>query len=118
MPFASVLVVETPSLRPAAVAAEAGEEEFLGHGVPIHIDGHAGLRLEAFAQGDVEGEEADDALVGRAVVRGVLGLGLQPEVSPEVAEAGLLGEVLVRLEGVGSIGLKLRIGEEAVEGTV
>ena len=68
--------MQTPALRPAAVAAEAGEEEFLGDGVPIHVDGHAGLGLEAFAQGDVEGEESDDALVGGAVVRGVLGLGL------------------------------------------
>jgi len=24
------------------MAAEAGEEEFLGHGLPIHVDGHAG----------------------------------------------------------------------------
>ena len=57
------------------MSAEAGEEEFLGDGVPVHVDGHARLGLEAFAQGDVEGEETDDALVGSAVVRGVLGLG-------------------------------------------
>ena len=70
------LEVKVSALRPTTMAAEAGEEELLGHGVPIHIDGHAGLRLEAFAQGDMEGEESDDALVGGAVVRGVLGFGL------------------------------------------
>ena len=57
------------------MAAEAGEEEFLAGGVPVHVDGHAGLGLEALAQGDVEGEETDDALVGGGVVAGVLGLG-------------------------------------------
>ena len=66
----------------------------------------------------MEGEESDDALVGGAVVRGVLGLGLQPKVSPEVAEAGLRGEVLVRLEGVGRIGLQLRVGKKAFKGAV
>ena len=69
------LGVKVSALRPTAVAAEAGEEEFLAGGVPVHVDGHARLGLEAFAQGDVEGEETDDALVGSAVVRGVLGLG-------------------------------------------
>ena len=57
------------------MAAEAGEDEFLTDGVPVHIDGHARLGLEALAQGDVKGEETDDALVGSAVVRSVLGLG-------------------------------------------
>ena len=100
------------------MAAEAGEEEFLGDRVPIHVDGHAGLGLEALAQGDVEGEETDDALVGSAVVRGVLGLGLKSEVSPEVSEAGLLGEVLVVLECIGGIGLELSEGDEALKGAV
>ena len=67
--------MKVSALSPTAVAAEAGEEEFLAGGVPVHVDGHAGLGLEAFAQGDVEGEETDDALVGSAVVRSVLGLG-------------------------------------------
>lgn len=100
------------------MAAEAGEEEFLGHEVPIHVDGHAGLGLEALAQGDVEGEESDDALVGGAIVRSELGLGLLAEVSPEVAEASLLGEVLVVLKCIGGIGLELSEGDEALEGAV
>lgn len=100
------------------MAAEAGEEEFLGRGVPVHVDGHAGLRLEAFAQGDVEGEESDDALVGGAIVRSELGLGLLAEVSPEVSKAGLLGEVLVVLECIGGICLELSEGDEALEGAV
>ena len=66
----------------------------------------------------MEGEETDDALVGSAVVAGVLGLGLQSEVSAEVSEAGLLSKVLVVLECIGGICLELSEGDEALEGAV
>ena len=33
------------ALRPAAVAAEAGEEEFLAGGVPVEVDGHSWSKL-------------------------------------------------------------------------
>lgn len=36
--FLSMLRVKVSALRPTAVAAEAGEEEFLAGGVPVHVD--------------------------------------------------------------------------------
>ena len=55
-------------LRATAVTAEARKDELPGLWVPVEVDGHAGARVEAGAQGDMEGEETRDALVGRAVV--------------------------------------------------
>ena len=43
------IILKIPISSPAAVSSEAGKEKFPGHGVPIHIDGHAGLGLEAFS---------------------------------------------------------------------
>ena len=96
------------------MAAETGEEEFLAGGVPVHVDGHAGLGLETLAQGDVEGENANAALVDGAVVFRVLGLGLQPDVSPKVSKTSLAREVLVVLEHVGGICLELSEGHESL----
>ena len=106
------------ALRPTTMAAEAGEEEFLAGGVPVEVDGHARLGLETLAQGDVEGEDANAALVDGAVIHSVLGLGLESEVGPEVAEAGLLGEILVGPTGIGRASLELGEGDEAGEGPV
>ncbi len=69
------------------MAAEAGEDEFLGRGVPVEVDGHAGPGVESSAEGDVEGEEADFALVHGRVVLGVVALGSLPEVATEVPQA-------------------------------
>lgn len=82
------------------MAAEAGEDEFPGLWVPVEVDGHACARVEAGAQGDMEGEEARHALVGRAVVGCVTDLGVLAEIAPEVAEPGLRGQVFVQLEVV------------------
>jgi len=39
----SSFIMKIPISSPAAVAAEAGEEEFLGHGVPGEVIGHSWL---------------------------------------------------------------------------
>ena len=88
---------------PAAVAAEAGKDELPGHGVPVEVDGHASTGVEARTQGDMEGEEARNALVGRAIVGGIADLGVLAEIAPEVAEPDLRGQVVVQLEVVGGV---------------
>ena len=97
------------------MTAEARKDEFPGLWVPVEADGHAGARVEAGAQGDMEGEEARHALVGRAVVGSVADLGVLAEIATEVAEPGLSGQVFVRLEVVGRVGLELGEGDEAGE---
>ena len=95
------------------MAAEAGKDELPGPGVPVEVDGHAGARVEAGAQGDMEGEETRHALVGRAVVGGITDLGVLADIAAEVAESGLRGQVVVQLEVVGGVGLELGEGDEA-----
>lgn len=97
------------------MTAEAGEDELPDGGVPVEVDGHAGARVEAGAQGDMEGEEARHALIGRTVISGVADLGVLAEIAPEVAEPGLRGQVVVQLEVVGGVGLELGEGDEAGE---
>lgn len=63
------------ALRPAAVAAEAGEDKLLGQRVPVEVDGHAEAGVEALADRDVRPEDPCLALVGSGIVLGVLGLG-------------------------------------------
>ena len=89
------------------MAAEAGEDEFLEFGIPVEVDGHAGPWVEAAPEGDVQGEEATDPLIGGRVVGGVANLGVLAEVSTEMAEAGLTGQEVVGLQVVGGIGLEL-----------
>ena len=85
------------------MAAEAGEDKFPGRGVPVEVDGHAGTGVEAGAQGDLEGEEARHALVGRAIVGGITDLGALAEIAPELAAPGLRGQTVVQLEVVGGV---------------
>jgi len=103
------------------VAAEAGDDELLRFGVPVEVDGHAGARVEASAQGDMQREEPVHALIGRAVVGGVSDLGVLAEVSAEVAKSGLRTQKLIRLERVSRIGLELgerdQAGKIAIQGT-
>ena len=100
-------------LRPAAVTAEAGEDELPDPGVPVKVDGHAGTRVEAVPEGDVQGEEAVCALIGRAVVGGVANLSVLADITAEVAESGLRGQKVIQLEVVGGVGLELGEGDEA-----
>ena len=104
------------------MAAEACKDELSGFGVPVKVDGHAGAGVEARTQGDMEGEEARHALVGRAIVGGIADLGVLTEVAPEVAEPGLRCQAVVQLEAVGGVGLELgeggEAGEVAVQGPV
>ena len=44
-----------PCSRASAVAAEAGEDELLGSGVPVEVDGEAGPGAEPLPDGDVGG---------------------------------------------------------------
>ena len=73
------------------MAAEAGEDEFLEFRIPVEVDGHAGSGVEAAPEGNVQGEEAADPLIGGRVVGGVADLGVLAEVGTEMAEAGLTG---------------------------
>lgn len=97
------------------MAAEAGEDEFPGFRIPVEVDGHAGTRVEAVAEGDVQGEEAAHALIRGRVVRGVADLSALAEVGSEVAEAGLGGQEVVGFQLVGGVGLELREGDEPGE---
>jgi len=103
---------------PAAVAAEAGKDELPGLGVPVEVDGHAGARVEAVPEGDVQGEEAVHALIGRAVVGGVANLSVLADITAEVAESGLLTQELVRLERVSRIGLELGEPDQSCKITI
>jgi hypothetical protein len=72
---------------PAAVTTEAGKDELLGFRIPIEVDGHAGTRVEAMAERDMQGEKAGHALVGGCVVGRVPDLSTFAEVGAEVAGA-------------------------------
>ena len=100
------------------MAAEAGEDELPDGGVPVEVDGHTGAGVEAVSEGDVQGEEAVHALIGRAVVGGVADLGVLADIAAEVTEAGLLTQELVRLERVSRIGLELGERDQACKITI
>ena len=100
------------------MAAEAGEDELPGLGVPVEVDGHAGARVEAVPEGYVQREEPIHALIGGAVVGGVPDLGVLADIAAEVTEAGLLTQELVRLEVVGRVGLEFRKRDQACKITI
>lgn len=97
------------------MAAEAGEDELPGLGVPVEVDGHAGAGMEAGSQGDMEREEPAHALVGSRVVGGVANLGVLAQITPEVAEPSLRRQELIQLKFVGGVGLEFGEGDEAGE---
>ncbi len=104
------------------MAAEAGEDELLGHGVPVEVDGEAGAGVEALADGDVGGEDALPAFVAGGVVLRILLFGGEANVVPVVGQPGLLSEVVRGLAGVGRVPAELgvgdQVGEVAGQGTV
>lgn len=100
------------------MAAEAGEDELPGLWVPVEVDRHAGARVEAVPEGDVQREEPVHALIGRAVVGGVADLGVLADIAAEVAESGLSTQKLIRLERVSRIGLELGERDQACKITI
>ena len=100
------------------MAAEAGEDELPGLGVPVEVDGHAGARVEAVPEGYVQREEPIHPLIGGAVVGAVTDLGVLADIAAEVTEAGLLTQELVRLEVVGRVGLEFRKRDQACKITI
>lgn len=97
------------------MTTEAGKDELLGFRIPIEVDGHAGARIEAGAQGDMEREEAGHALVGRTVIGSIADLGVLAQITPEVAEPCLSRQEVIELVVVGGISLELGEGDEAGE---
>jgi len=95
------------------VAAEAGDDKLLRFGVPVEVDGHAGARVEASAQGYVQREEPVHALIGRAVVGSITDLSVLTQIAAEVAKSGLRTQKLIRLERVSRIGLELGERDQA-----
>ena len=100
------------------MAAEAGEDELPGFGVPVEVDGHAHAGAEPAPQGDMQREDPGDAFVGRGVIGGVAYPGMLTQSASEVAEADLPGQEFVRLKRVGWIGLQLSEINQSCQVTV
>ena len=97
------------------MAAEAGEDEFPGFRIPVEVDGHAGARVEAVPEGDVQREEPAHPLIGSRVVGGVADLSALAEVGAEMTEPSLRRQEVIQLEDVSRISLELGEGDEAGE---
>ncbi len=97
------------------MTAEAGKDEFPGLGIPVEVDGHAGTRVEAMAERDMQGEEAAHPLVCGRVVGSMAYLGVLAEIAPEVAEPSLRRQEFIQLNVVGGISLELGEGDETGE---
>lgn len=97
------------------MATESGEDELLGGGVPVEVDGETGSGAEALADGDVRREDPWAALMYGRVVLGVLQLGGEADVVAVVCQAGLLGQVVRRIAGVSRVAAELGVGDQIGE---